>query len=165
MVNTPAHPGPFDPLVGADPDVPFFPLMGTDPLAASLVLEWADRARRHARGVDDDAARKRLFAKCNEAEEIAWAMQRYLKTGSPEDARARPVRATYSGAADDRSERERIVYATSSLREADYYACEARDMLRELGLLSDEDAAALQQAMDTLKRVAEAHEPKRALAA
>jgi hypothetical protein len=167
MGNTPAHPGPFDPLQDADPSVPFFPLMGTDPLAPPLVLEWADQERRRARGIEEEDVRRRAFAKCNEAEEIAWAMQRYSKTGSAEDVRARPTRATYSGnaAADDgeHERKERLLYATQSLREAQYYACEARDALRELGVGTEPQLYDLMVVLDKLHGVAVAHEVKRVL--
>lgn len=165
MTNTPARPGPFDPLQDADPDCPFFPLMGTDEFAPGLVLEWADKTRTRARGTEDTKERLRLFAKCNEAEEIAWAMQRYIKTGSTEDVRARPTRSTYGGATgnEDHDRRELVLHAVSSLREADYYACEARDALTKLELLTAEDATTLHDVMQGCRRVAEAHEPKRAL--
>ena len=165
MFNTPAHPGPFDPLQDADPDVPFFPLMGTDPLAPDLVLEWADKTRKHARSLDDEAEVRRLCAKALDAEHIAWAMQRYLKTGSAEDVRARPTRATYSGATgdDDHDRKELIAYATASLREAAYFACEARDTLLKVELLPVEDAEALATAMAAINRIADLHTPKRQL--
>jgi hypothetical protein len=159
MVNTPAHPGPFDPLDRADPDQPFFPLMAGDPFAPPLVLDWADRTRRRGRATEDDKERARLFAKATEAEEIAWAMQRWEKTGSAADTRAASVRATYAGAepvALDHRWKEQLTAGTAALRNAAFHFTEAA-----AGLDAGR-AEALLEAVETINVIAAAYEPKRA---
>lgn len=163
MTNTLAHPGPFDPLERADPDQPFFPLMAGDQFAPALVEEWADRTRRYARNVDNTDERTRLLAKCNEAEEIAWSMRTWAKTGRPDEVKATGGRATYSGEKSETNHEwhESLSEAVESLREAAYYMGEARDGLLKLDLLTEEECQALESAMSTVNRMANEREPKR----
>lgn len=159
MVNTVAQPGPFDPLGRADPDQPFFPLMAGDEFAPGLVLEWADKTRRQARDIVDEKKRRRQFEKCNEAEEIAWAMQRWAKTGSAVDTHAAPVRASYAGTApigDEHRWKEQLALGAASLHNAAYHFVEAA------AVLPPEQAAALEGAIETINRIAAAYSPKRA---
>lgn len=158
MVNTPAHPGPFDPLGRAHPNQPFFPLMGGDEFGPPLVEEWADRTRRKARFTEDEKTRAHLFAKATEAEEIAWAMREWEKHGPGAATPVPAARATYSGepAADEHRWKQQLLAGTAALRNAAFHLSEAA------AGLDPQQAAALLATVETVNRIAAAYEPKRA---
>lgn len=158
MGNTIAKPGPFDALTDADPNEPFFPLMGRDPLAPPLVMDWAERTRASIRDLEDEKERRRLQAKCNEAEEIAWSMREYCRSGSAVERRAADTRASYNDAAprEDHRWKALIIAGTRQLRGSAAAFAEA------LEHLPADQAVALREVVEKLNRIATAYEPKRA---
>ena len=75
-MSTKEEPGPFDGLERAEPDEPVFTLRAKDDLAPGLVRDWIEK-RRLAIFKDntlDDRARKVELLQCNEADDIAIAM-------------------------------------------------------------------------------------------
>lgn len=174
MTNTLSDPGPYDPLATAPPDAPIFPLVATDRHAPATVEFWVDLTRKEVTSQMVDLAvhepmpeaLKRKLRKCAEAEEIAMEMRHYQK-GYPERDTATPTRATYSGAKldaagmDEAARREALAIGIQNLREAAFYTCEAGDRLGALGVLEPDEIAALQDALATINRIADAHAPKR----
>jgi len=81
-MSTKSEPGPFDGMAKAAPDEPVFTLRAHDPLAPWLVKAWVWQRRQfillqHHKGEITDAKRAVELLQCKEAEEIAWAMERW----------------------------------------------------------------------------------------
>lgn len=161
--NTLAQPGPFDPLEKADPDQPFFALMAGDQFAPGLVEEWADMTRRFARSIiGDDDERKRLILKCNEAEEIAWSMRQWAKTGRADEETVNSNRVSYSGVKVEEFEwKEALLGAVSALREAAFHMSEARGILEKLELLPADHKEWLDGSILRVNEIANQRQPQR----
>lgn len=158
-ISTKEHPSPYDGLEKAQPDEPLFTLLARDPDAAPLVLEWAERRRSRARWIDDPADRRAELQQCNEAEEVAWAMQRWRKG---EEEVVVETRASYNDTAIDEPWRREISLALQHLRNAAYSLNEGREMFDRLGLLDDDDRQMLQSAKTIANNLADERTPKRA---
>lgn len=174
MSNTAARPGPFDPTADCMPDEPYFPLVGRDPDAPAAINFWADHRRkrltrelvsRKAPSPERMAEIQEDLQRCTEADEIAADMVRWKK-GQPEHNTS-PGRVNYSGNEADAdqvteaAQRSSVAAQVQNLREAAYFASEARDHLGSMAVLDPLQQVQLEEALRLINAVADAHEPKR----
>lgn len=170
MLSTAAHPSPFDPLADMPLDEPRFVLRGRDPVGPGAITEWARLRRNWAikqwADSSSEEAQRRLQAElrqCAAAEEQAMEWAERLAGGEAVEA----VNATYQDV--HRTEEQlaalgrekRIAALQRHLREAAYHTCEARDGYAAIDELGAEDAHALEQALATINRIADAHDRRK----
>lgn len=177
MSNTVANPGPLDPTASCKPDEPIFPLVGHDPDAPATVRFWADHRRaRIMREINDlspgemmSEAQREDLRRCTEADFIAVDMDLWLKGKKQEDALkgTRLMHGVDEKPEDsaDTERREVIADAVSHLREAAYYASEARSGLEGIGDLHELELEDLANAIATINRLAETKTLKRVIPA
>ena len=173
MTNTLATPGPFDPSDRTDPSEPVFLLVGRDPHAPAAVRHWVDLTRSAAcaalidakPGAPEIERNQEKLRQCSEADIIASEMDRWRK-GQP-DRDEGQARAVYSGTVLDAEQlseaqrKEKIAEAVRDLREAAFYASEARDKLLALGVLEPAEQISIEAAMASCNVVAEAYTMRR----
>jgi hypothetical protein len=174
VTNTLSEPGPYDPLDRTDPTEPVFPLVARDPHAPATVRHWVDLTRRTATsalldlvpGSPEIERHKEKLRQCSEADIVAAEMELWRK-GKPERAEA-PVKVLYSGVTLDAGQlseaqrKERVAEAVRDLREAAFHASEARDKLQALGVLEPSETVAIEEALERVNSVADAHTVRRA---
>jgi hypothetical protein len=174
-MSTKEIPGPFDGMAKAQPDEPVFTLRAHDPLAPALIHNWVDlkrKAIREAYSAEEitKAKRELELIQCNEAEEIAWAMEAWrqgehaLQDVEPEEA---AITSSYSGNVSSeeelaaRNQYETIKRAGQLLQNGIANIHEAsEEVLAPLGLPSER--AVLLACRDRIKAVADHIAPKRA---
>lgn len=169
-MSTLTEPGAFDALEKAEPSEPIFTLLARDPDAPATVTEWCRLRRNRAMKVHGHSKRtadKKLFAaelaQCVNAERIAEEMTDW-RAGQDAPAAVRishGVQRTEIELA-EAAARDRLAAAVRALREADYFVCEARDALVELGVIGEVTQGDLGMMMARLKGIADEHTPKRA---
>lgn len=164
--NTLARPGEFDALEKARPDELIFPLLERDPDAPAVIRFWVDLRRKRALAEIEDAdALKDELRQCTEAEFIAFEMERRQRG---EVGEAVATRATYSGAAVEKSRAEELMAKLRArLGEADYEANEALNLVAEIvGLDPEAIPPALRKNLDdaqaSIHRIALTLSPYRA---
>lgn len=169
LIPTIETPGAFDALEKARPGEPIFPLLGHDPDAPATVLFWVDRRRKRLNaGLVEETTEKlrEELAQCTDAEIIAHEMRRY-RIGQPDEDTTTPKRATYSGQALDAagmsevSWREALADAVRMLREAAFYASEAKERLAMLKASKPTDDYRLDLVLTAINAIADDHTPKR----
>lgn len=169
-MSTLTEPGAFDALEKAADDEPFFMLLARDEDAPATVTEWCRLRRNRAMklyGHSKGATKKALFAKelaqCANAEQLAIEMAEW-REGQDAPAAVRishGVQRTELELA-EAAARDRLAKAVRHLREADYYVCEARDALVELGKIGEVTQGDLAMMMARLKGIVDEHTPRRA---
>lgn len=152
-------PSPHDGFAKAHDDEPIFTLLARDPLAEAIVLEWADRARKAARSLEDDKERIAEMRKAKDAEEVAWAMRRY-RLEEPESVES--TRASYNPEAKTESWREQLALGVQLLRNAAAGIESAKDIFEALELLDKDDHLMLDSARNILTQIAQERSPRRA---
>jgi len=159
IAATKAMPSLYDGFAKAHEDEPIFTLLGRDPLAEPLVMDWADRARRAARLIEDDKERVAELHKAREAEEVAFAMRAY-RLKEPESLDA--ARASYNGTAKAEGWREQLAIGVQKLRNAASAIAEAQEIFDALELLDNDDHVMLDQAKSIAAQIAKQRSPRRA---
>lgn len=164
------QPGAYDALEKAEPGEPMFPLLARDPDAPATVTEWCRLRRNRALklfGHSKRTADKKLFAaelaQCANAERIAEEMADW-RAGQDAPAAVRISHGTQRTEVElaEAAARDRLAAAVRHLREADYFICEARDALVDLGVIGEVTQGDLGMMMARLKGIADEHTPKRA---
>lgn len=172
IVSTKDRPGSYDAIETAKPDEPLFPIQGGDPFGPPTVLHWAglaraeglrlidahpDKSREHSHGL-------KLLGKATDAEQVAWAMQSYQKGhAKPEGGRAsyadNPIELD-ADADHDRKVREARIKSAERLHNLVGNGADIAELLEGLDACPPE-AAALRNAIEQIKAIAYAVEPRR----
>lgn len=162
ITGTKDQPSRFDGFLKAAPGELIFTLLERDPCAPPAILHWCDLRRVRARKELKGKALKAELTQINEAEEIAWEMQRRQKE-QPAQEEA-PKRQSYSGVVIDRDNawREQIARGVSLLHNAVADIADARVIFGELKLLDKDDKAMLDSAMNIARDIAVERSPKHA---
>lgn len=169
--------GDYDALATAKSGEPLFPLQGGDPFAWPSVMHWVGLARAEAQRLMDQAAAerskrkrdkliaeaKRLRQKANNAEEVAWEMQEYLRGETADEPET--VKASYSGndADPERKKLAALVGAADRIYNSIAELTDAADMVATNSPEHESQADALRLFVDSLKDVVAGIEPRRHL--
>ena len=174
MSNTIAEPSPLDPTASCHPNEPIFPLVGHDPDAPAAVRFWADTRRTRITRLINDLPpgtmmtddMKEDLRRCTEADFIANDMESWLK-GKDADEKIKGGRLRHGN--DERPDadestteiREKLAKAVTNLREAAYYASEAKSLFETFNDVTDDEITELGNAIAIINSMAEHRALKR----
>lgn len=156
------QPSRFDGFLKAKEGELIFTLLERDKDAPGAILHWCELRRTRARKELKGDALKAELAQINEAEEIAWEMQRRQK--GHETREDEPKRESYSGINldADNAWREQMAQGVTLLHNATADIADAKSIFDSLDLLDLDDVVMLDSAMNITRTVAVERSPKHA---
>lgn len=156
------QPSRFDGFLKAKEGELIFTLLERDKDAPPAILHWCELRRTRARKELKGKALKAELAQINEAEEIAWEMQRRQKDQPAQDEA--PKRQSYSGVTVDKNNawRESMAKGVTLLHNATADIAEAKEVFTALDLLDKDDRVSLDSAMNIARDIAVERSPKHA---
>lgn len=173
LIATKDHLGEYDAIETAKPDEPLFPIQGGDPHGPPTVLHWAELARGegrqlisdHPEGSKEHTRGLKLLDKATNAEQVAWAMQSYQRgdkepTGGRASYNDLPPIEIDESEGHDRAVRAARIKAAGLLHNLVGQGVDIADALDSVEACPPE-VAALRNAIEQIKAVAYAVEPRR----